>query len=298
MLRKAAEVLKESARRVYDAPGKGVMWGWEVSAYVCTKAIAAGAFLAPFIALAFGLAPVAESIQWLGIVFGLLFLGFTGALLVKDLDKPARFAYVLLRPQWKSWLVRGGYSITFYGGFLTLWAAAKLFGWPVLQPLALGGSAIFAIITAVYTAFLFAQAKGRDFWQSPALPLHMLGHAVIAGAAVFALASPLSGGSGNWLEYLETLLYLGIIFNLIIIAVEIITTHPTADAKKTVKMIVSGRYRMAFWLGAVFCGNALPLILLWFGGTALLPAAGALALIGMYITEHIWVRAPQLIPLS
>src|SRR5688572_8376627 len=31
----------KSARRVYDAPDKGVLWGWEVSAYVWTKAISA-----------------------------------------------------------------------------------------------------------------------------------------------------------------------------------------------------------------------------------------------------------------
>src|SRR5690348_7902629 len=34
-------------KRVYDGPSKGVLWGWEVSAYVWTKAIAAGAFLVP-----------------------------------------------------------------------------------------------------------------------------------------------------------------------------------------------------------------------------------------------------------
>lgn len=298
MLQKAIEVLKKSARRVYDAPSKGVMWGWEVSAYIWTKAIAAGAFLVIFLALASGLAVVPESVQWLGLTLALLFLTLTGGLLIKDLDQPARFAYVLLRPQFRSWLVRGGYSITFYGGFLTLWGAAKLFGWAVLEPLAFWGSAIFAVITAVYTAFLFAQAKGRDFWQSPALPLHMLGHTVIAGAAAFALLSPLFGSNESWMEYLKTLFYTGIIFNLVIITVEIITTHPTADAKKTVKMIVSGRYRMPFWVGAVLLGNVLPLALLGFGGTVLLPATGALALLGMYITEHIWVRAPQLIPLS
>ena len=33
------------ARRVYDSPSKGVLWGWEVSGYVWTKAIATGTFL-------------------------------------------------------------------------------------------------------------------------------------------------------------------------------------------------------------------------------------------------------------
>jgi Fe-S-cluster-containing dehydrogenase component/formate-dependent nitrite reductase membrane component NrfD len=298
MLQKAMEVFKETARRVYDAPGKGVLWGWEVSAYVWTKAISAGSFLVIFPALAFGLAPVSESIQWLGLGLGLLFLGLTGGLLVKDLDKPARFTYVLLRPQWKSWLVRGGYSITFFGGFLTLWGVSKLLVWQALEPIALWGSAIFAIVTAVYTAFLFAQAKGRDFWQSPALLLHMLGHSVIAGAATLAIFAPLMGAEESWLSYLRMVFYVGIIFNLVIILAETITAHPTADAQKTVKMIVSGRFRAHFWFGTIIFGNIFPLLLIAFGGNSLLLLAGLVILAGIYITEHIWVRAPQLIPLS
>ncbi|HLU99830.1 MAG TPA: 4Fe-4S dicluster domain-containing protein, partial [Acidobacteriota bacterium] len=47
-LEKARDVLRENIRRVYDAPAKGVMWGWEVSAYLWTKSIAAGAFIVPF----------------------------------------------------------------------------------------------------------------------------------------------------------------------------------------------------------------------------------------------------------
>ena len=43
------EPRKKKGRRVYDAPSKGVLWGWEVSAYILTKAIAAGAFLIPVI---------------------------------------------------------------------------------------------------------------------------------------------------------------------------------------------------------------------------------------------------------
>ena len=29
-----------------------------------------------------------------------------------------------------------------------------------------------AALTAVYTAFLFAQSKARDLWQNPLLPVH------------------------------------------------------------------------------------------------------------------------------
>jgi len=173
ILQKARDVIQENTRRVYDAPSKGSLWGWEVAAYIWTKAIASGAFLVPFIASVFGFTRVSGNVQWLGLTIALLFLLFTTVLLVKDLDKPTRFLYVLLRPHWRSWLVRGGYALVLYGGcltFLTVTAALNLQG---ITLILFWASAALAVITAVYTAFLFAQAKGRDFWQSPTLALHM-----------------------------------------------------------------------------------------------------------------------------
>jgi formate-dependent nitrite reductase membrane component NrfD len=294
---KAQAVVREQARRVYDAPNKGAVWGWEVSTYVWTKAIACGAFLVPFLAALSGVV-VPESTQWFGSTLALFFLLLTGVFLVKDLDQPKRFAYVLLRPQWGSWLVRGGYIIAAYGTLLSLWSAAKFFGWFDLISLATWSGAVFAILTAVYTAFLFAQAKGRDFWQSPALSLHMLVHALMAGGALFALLAPFMSETGEWSQYLRLVLIGSIAFNLIVIALELITPHPTEDARATVKMIVAGRFRNHLWLGVLLAGNVLPLVMLWLGGWSLLPIAGLLVLAGIYVTEHVWVRAPQLIPLS
>ncbi|TDI92932.1 MAG: 4Fe-4S ferredoxin [Caldithrix sp.] len=297
IISKAEEVVKE-AQRVYDAPDKGVVWGWEVSAYVWTKAVATGAFLVPFLAMAFGAAPVQNIIQWSGLALGLIFLAITGGLLIKDLDKPARFAYILLRPQWRSWLVRGGYAIGIYGGLLTLCGVAKLLGWTSILTPAAWASAIFAAITAVYTAFLFAQAKGRDFWQSPTLSLHMLVHAVMAGTAAFAVLGLFLSVEETWVRFLKIVFYSSIAFNLLIITVEMLTAHPTADSRKVVGMIVSGQFSRLFWMGTLLAGNLAPLVLIWLGGSAFFAAAGVLVLTGVYITEHIWVRAPQLIPLS
>jgi formate-dependent nitrite reductase membrane component NrfD len=123
----------------------------------------------------------------------LVFLGLTGLFLVMDLDRPDRFLNVLLRPQWNSWLVKGGYTITVFGLLVTIWAAMTFFEIKTGVTTLLWITAIFAILLAIYTAFLFAQAKGRDFWQSPTLPLHMLVHSVMAGTAIFAIASLVLG---------------------------------------------------------------------------------------------------------
>jgi len=291
-------MLGKAPRRVYDAPDKGIMWGWEVSGYVWTKAIAAGAVLVPFMAWLLGFAgPNTAGVYW-GYGMALFFLAATGALLVMDLDQPKRFVYVLLRPQWRSWLPRGGYAITAYGGLLTL--SVVLFYLGVAPAVLTWATAALAVLVAVYTAFLFAQAKGRDFWQSPAMPLHMLVHSLMAGAAAFGLVNLVTGAEQGWTDFLFGFLGVALLLNLIILFVELVTPHPTEDAHKVVDMILKGRYRNQFLAGTLLLGNVLPLALLaaFRGEATLLAIAGVLVLAGIYITERIWVEAPQRIPLS
>ncbi len=298
---KSVDVLMgKEARRIYDVADKGVLWGWEVSAYVWTKAIAAGAFLVPFLAWAFGFAEVNPVANGLGLGLGVLFLAITGILLVMDLDRPDRFLNVLLRPQWGSWLVKGGYAITIYGGLLTLLGAAAWFDWATIFTPVMWITAITAVVVAIYTAFLFAQAKGRDFWQSPTLAIHMLVHSLLAGAAIFGILSLFVENGNNWLPFLKNVLLVGLVVNLFTMLMELTMTHPTEDAKRTVDMILKGRYKNKFWLGVLILGNVIPLLVLFLGGGSamILAIAGAMVLLGIWFTEDIWVEAPQRIPLS
>jgi Fe-S-cluster-containing dehydrogenase component/formate-dependent nitrite reductase membrane component NrfD len=290
--------LLETARRVYDVPSEGVMWGWEVPAYIWTKAVAAGTVLVPFLASGLGLSLPTVTTSWVGVLMGLLFLGLTGVLLVLDLDRPDRFLSVLLRPQWSSWLVRGAYIITGYGALLGLWLIGGILGmrfllsflhWPLIG---------LAFLTAIYTAFLFAQAKGRDFWQSPSLVLHMLGHAFVAGSALLFLLSFLFPAMTADRLLLARVLFGSLIFSLGVLAFELTTPHATADASRAGRMITCGVFAPLFWGGVVGAGLLLPLLLLVSGSLLLIALAALLSLAGLFLNEHIWVRAPQLIPLS
>ena len=46
-----------------------------------------------------------------------------------------------------------------------------------------------------YTAFLFGQCEGRDLWQTPLLPVHLIVQALLCGSAVLALLPRSLGGS-------------------------------------------------------------------------------------------------------
>ena len=228
----------------------------------------------------------------------LVFLALTGLFLVMDLDRPDRFLNVLLRPQWNSWLVKGGYTITVFGLLVSVWGAMTFFEIKKGETILVWVTALFAVLLAVYTAFLFAQAKGRDFWQSPTLPLHMLVHSVMAGAAIFVIAA-LVFGNEDWMSVLSTIMIISLIVNLFTLVTELTITHPTTAAKTVVEMITKGRYKNLFWLVTVLIGNIIPLgILLFVGGEMSVVFSGICVLIGILITEKIWVEAPQRIPLA
>ena len=291
--------IKQTARRVYDEPNKGILWGWEVAGYIFTKAIAAGILALPFLFQLTGLVKVADSVLFTVSIFSLLFLGLTGILLIKDLDQPKRFLYVLLRPNWSSWLVKGGYTITAFGGLVTLWCVLKYFDFTIIADLIVWPILILSVLLAIYTAFLFGQAKGRDFWQSPLLSLHMLLHSTVGGSAVLLAASMFLPALLPLLPLLKEILIWSLLIQLLSFAAEFSSSHPTEDANKAAHMIIHGTFRTTFWGGVVLLGNAIPLLLLIINSELLVVVvASVFVLIGVWLSIRIWVLAPQMVSLS
>ncbi len=185
-----------SAKRSYDQPSKGVLWGWEVSTYIWTKGIAAGTYVVAILAMLSGMVEMSDELWGMTLGVGITFLALTGLLLVVDLDRPERFIYVMLRPNWDSWLVKGAYLLSGYGGVLALSSGVLLLDLDrsLLSYLAIAGVPL-ALLTGVYTAWLLGQAKGRSRSEDSLLPAKFLVETLVIGAAVFfpmALMDPLS----------------------------------------------------------------------------------------------------------
>jgi Ni/Fe-hydrogenase subunit HybB-like protein len=146
-----------------------------------------------------------------------------------------------------------------------------------------------AILTAIYTAYLFAQAKARDLWQNPLLPPHLLVQALLGGAAAlvpFAFWFELDSITPLlWLVAATTLLH------LLLICGELTLTHPTAHAALAVREMTRRRYAAYFWaaLALTLLGALAPLIDV---------AAAPLALAGLLLYEHAYVQAGQSVPLA
>ena len=185
-----------SAKRSYAQPSKGVLWGWEVSAYIWTKGIAAGTYVVAMLAMLSGMVEMSDQLWAMTLGVGIVFLALTGLLLVIDLDRPERFLYVMLRPNWDSWLVKGAYVLSGYGGVLALSTGVLLLDLDrsLLSYLAIAGVPL-ALLTGVYTAWLLGQAKARSWSEDSLLPAKFLVETLVIGAAVFfpmALMDPLA----------------------------------------------------------------------------------------------------------
>lgn len=294
-LRAAEEEEGARARRVYDASRKPAPWDWRVSAYVTTKAVATGLAMVPFILYLLGRR--GEFLPVPAAAVSLLFLAATGALLVWDLKQPRRFLYVLLRPQWKSWLVRGAYLITGWGVLLPVCALVSGLGAPGAVQVACGWVLnLLGAAVAVYTAMLFAQAKGRDYWQNPLLAPAMLVDALVAGAAAATLLGAAGMGGGLTASEARLALALGLGANVLLLAAEFLPAHQTQNAERAARLILRGTLAPMFWLGVILIGTALPATVL---ATGLWPAGASLMmLVGVAVRNHVLVQAPQQVPLS
>lgn len=281
-----------------------VPWHWQVPAYLVTKSVGAGAFLVLALAtLANFAVPVGVRLALGGL--GLLALVATTALLVGDLDRPERFLRILTRPQWKSWLTRGAFILVAFSNLAVAIFATDALVWAgYAVPQAVSAAFAIAAIplgvgTAIYTAFLFGQCEGRDLWQSPLLPFHLLLHAVIGGAAATAVVT--LGSHAPALTELTRWTLLGALLLDLFVTLggELGVPHASEVAARAAREITHGKYARRFWLGGVWLGHLLPIgVLMASGGAVTLVATACLALYGMYVYEHAFVMAPQEIPNS
>ena len=286
-----------------------IPWHWQVPSYLVTKGIASGLFL--FFALAWlaNLVPFSASIASVGGLTAVGFLMATTGLLVADLERPERFLKIVFRPQTKSWLARGAFVLIAFSGLATGWAAVEGGAWlgfletslaASLRPWFLSLGTPLAVATAVYTAFLFGQAEGRDLWQSPLLPFHFLVQASMVGAGSIPIL-------GLFLELPRGMLGLAVgvfaalvILDLFVILVgEFSMPHASEVAAQAAHDIKSGELSTHFWGGAIALGHLVPLgLLLMSGGPVVAAAAGLAAIVGLYFFEHAFVLAPQKVPNS
>ncbi len=274
-------------------------WGWKVSAYFLTKGIAAGIAVAAAVALAMGSGTDSTWMRWVAPLVAGLFLVLTGGLLVWDLKRPDRFFYLLTKGNPGSWLVRGAWILTAHALLVGAWFLAGVFGGPV-EPL-VWASAVVGIGVAGYTAYLFAQAEGRDLWQSKRLLWHMIGGALAVGGGASLLAAREMGLRDAGQAFAWVMLVGSALIGLMTL-LELFGHHETANTRAGFHHMTRGEYAAEWWLGqflVVVVPIAAALLILTAGANLNVGIAGAMgAAAGVFLADDAFVKAGQSVPLS
>ncbi len=285
-----------------------VQWHWPIAAYIVTKHIAGGIFLflaATVVGWPAAFSPLAMVSAG---ALALLMTQITLALLLYDLDRPDRFFYLLVRPQWRSWVARAAWILTGFAALSTVWwgiEAAAWMGWlapsvaELLRPVLALLTAPFALMTTIYTAFLFAQAEGRDLWQSSHVPLQMAVHAAVFGTAPFVALAPLLDLPAPLVEAATWGFGGALVISLLVTLVaDLGIAHASEIAQRAARDITHGRYTLSFWGGGIVLGHIVPFALLISGVPALGTAAFFATALGLFAYSNAFVMAPQDIPNS
>jgi formate-dependent nitrite reductase membrane component NrfD len=295
---------------VYDTQKNRQPWGWMVSAYLGTKALGAGAMIVAAFALALygfsgGLSTPLNALIGIGAsVIGGFFIALTLVLLVADLKRPERFLYLMTKANPTSWLVWGGVILVIFGLIEGIWFVASLFSFVLILRVLLIPTLIFGFASAGYTAFLFGQAEGRDFWQSPLLFPMLLVQAALAGAAGLGILAWILDTGNPMTGLLSVILLTAVVVHLLLMLFEVFGAHGNSHIAAAAHFISHGRLRGIFWGVVVIVGSCIPVVLLAIAlsiaaaAPILLGIGGILALIGLFAYEHCFVTAGQIVPLS
>jgi Fe-S-cluster-containing dehydrogenase component len=265
-------------------------WGWHVWAYLLTKNLAAGAML------------VAPFLGWLGArdglwpeVLSLVFQAVTFYLLVADLGRPERFWRLLLTPNPDSWLVKGAWVLGAFGVLTTASLGARWLGMDVLASGLRWATLPAALMASGYSAFLFAQCRGRDLWIHPGLFLTLTARAVLLGilaaaAATGGVSTPLAGALLAALA-----LNAGLLFHerrAVLGTDEGRRAHALLMAKPGPNFLLAALVATLWIPAAVLALPGLGIPALAVQVSCLLVAAAMLAM------ERDWIRAGQEVPIS
>jgi ferredoxin len=273
------------ARVVLDA-GHRVEWGWPVALYLVTKGIAAGAaMLSPF-AAAFGLSGF--SLRYGPEIVALIFTLVTCGLLLEDLARPWAFYKMLTRPNFDSWLVKGAVVLTLFIATLAATVAMRWLGMNGAADAMRWINAVIALAVAGYTAYLFAQCKGRDLWESKRLLPHLLIQGILCGAVVY-LPFARHSWALRWVAVVAAVCHLGLSLW------ERHGRHDTENAQQAAAFLDGIRFGpFRCWRDGLLLGTGVVIVL-----ALVAPAIAWIpALLALFLYEHAFVRAGQLPPLS
>lgn len=151
-----------------------------------------------------------------------------------------------------------------------------------------------------YTAIIMSEASARELWQAPTEVMQMIWAALMAGSSALILVS------GSWSQEarkdVALILSLAVFFSFAMYMGEYFFSFKSSEAEATLAYVhAGGEYNAEFWFGMAL-GFIAPFFLatssMKSDNKTLLRFAAILALVGLYMAKDVWLKIPQMLPLS
>ena len=283
-------------------------WGWQVAVYLYLAGIGSGAFA------------VGLLMEWLGysphsfrpmVLWGPILVAIGALFLVLKLGVKRRFLNTIMNPG-TSWLSRGFYILSvciIIGTAVLVLSILESLGIDIssLSPLLLALDIIgfvFALATAIYTGILIQSVKHVAFWNTSFLPALFTVSSLSTGATAVILSvlgySALSASVGypdRLINALTVTELIFIILEIIVLALYLSSRYKVEEyGRDSVRLLLWGNLRRAFWVGIVTVGFVFPIILeivhaLLHRQDIILFTAGGFLLIGGFFLRYCVVYA-------
>ena len=300
-----------------DVAIPGIIWGWMITLNMWAKSVGTGVILVGAFLLYRHKREELAGIRWkmplISFVFLNIFLLFTLA----DLHQPYRMINIFLHPHWTSAITVGAWMATLFTGLIFIMAVIGYFdAHPDVRKnckiatLAREKSSLYeklfpfvvflAIPVTLYTAIIMAEASARELWQAPTEVIQMLWAALMAGAAALVFIS------GKWSaearKDLALVIAISTFASFLMYMGEYFFSFKSAEAEATLAYVhAGGAYNVEFWFGMVL-GFIVPFFLavstMKSDNKTLLRFAAILVLVGLYMAKDVWLKIPQMLPLS
>jgi len=301
-----------------DVPIQGIVWGSIITVNMWAKSIGTGVvFLAAYLLYRHKKESM-PNLRWIMPVIAFIALNVFLFFTLIDLHQPYRMIHIFTHPHWTSSITVGAWMASLFLGLITILlfiGMADVF--PTLggkrcklSAFARKNSAVYeklmpfvvflAIPVTTYTAIIMAQSSARELWQAPTEVMQMLWAALMAGSAALILVS------GSWSKEarkdLAFILMIAVFFSFAMYMGEYFFSFKSSEAEATLAFIHSGGvYSVEFWIG-ITLGFIIPFFLVLSAiksdTISLLRLAAVLALVGLFFVKDVWLKIPQMLPLS
>jgi formate-dependent nitrite reductase membrane component NrfD len=300
-----------------DVALPGIIWGWIITVNMWAKSIGTGVVLVGAYLLYRHKKEDMSSLRWVIPTVSFIFLNIFLAFTLIDLHQPYRMINIFLHPHWTSAITVGAWMASLFTALITVMMIISIMDalpnfrrYCLIGKVARANSSVYeklfpfvvflAIPVTMYTAIIMAQSTARELWQAPTEIIQMMWAAFMAGSAMLIYFS------NNWTvevrKDLAFVLAISVFGSFAMYMSEYFFSFKSAEAEATLEYVHSnGEYFGQFWIAMVL-GYILPffmsILAIKMDNKTILKVAATATLIGLYMAKDVWLKIPQLLPLS